>query len=101
MCHPLNNTSTPFQSLYLTTPNSTPMTPYSEPLRLPSALAVLSLPWTATPTGAMPGGYSSVSFSRAYALPSTNGRDHGDVVTGRRSVSVLWSILPKVLSLVL
>jgi hypothetical protein len=82
----------------------------------------------------MPGG-SFVGVSGAYALPSTDGRDCGDVVIGtisvdsfdayalfdsggifrlswmpllfvlvflgRRSVNLLWSILPKVLSLVL
>jgi hypothetical protein len=64
------------------TPNSTPMTPYSGVLRLPSALAVPSLPWTATPTSAMPGGSSSTSISGAYALPSMDGRDRGDVVIG-------------------
>jgi hypothetical protein len=39
-----------------------------------------SLPWTATPTSAMPCGSSSIGVSGAYALPSMDGRDHGDVV---------------------
>jgi hypothetical protein len=30
----------------------------------------------------MPGGSSFVGISGAYALPSTDGRDHGGVVTG-------------------
>jgi hypothetical protein len=71
----------PFHPQYLMTPNSTLMTPYSGAPSLPSALAVPLLPWTATPTGVMPGG-SSVGVSGAYALPSTDGREHGDVVTG-------------------
>jgi hypothetical protein len=60
----------PFHPQYLTTPNSTLMAPYSGAPRLPFAPAVLSLPWTTTPTGAMHGG-SSVGVSRAYALPSS------------------------------
>jgi hypothetical protein len=110
------------------------MAPYSGAPRLPSAPAVPSLPWTATPTSAMHGG-SSVGVSGAYALPSSDGRERGDVVTctisidsfdaytlltltlvsrlsqmplllvlvflGRRSANLLWSILPKVLYLVL
>jgi hypothetical protein len=116
------------------TPNSTPMTLFYGAPRLPSAPVVSSLPWTATPTGAMPGG-SSVGVFGAYALPSMDGRERGDVVTGtisvdsfdahtlfdsgasfsfvsdafvararllgQRSVNLLWSILPKVLYLVL
>jgi hypothetical protein len=34
----------------------------------------------------MPSGSSIVGVSRAYALPSMDGRDHGDVVTGTISV---------------
>jgi hypothetical protein len=71
----------PFHPQYVTTPNSTLMAPYSGAPRLPSAPAVPSLPWTATPTGAMHGG-SSVGVSRAYDLPSSDGREHGDVVIG-------------------
>jgi hypothetical protein len=67
-------------------PNSTPMTPYSGALHLPSTPAVSLLPWTAAPTGAMPSGSSFVGVSRAYALPSTDGRDHGYVVTGTISI---------------
>jgi hypothetical protein len=66
-------------------PNSTLMALYSGSPHLPSAPAVSSLPWTATPTGAMHGG-SSVGVSRAYALPSSDGRERGDVVTGTISV---------------
>ena len=75
----------PFHPQYVTTPNSTLMAPYSGAPRLPSAPAVSSLPWTATPTGAMHGG-SSVGVSGAYALPSLDGRERGDVVTGTISV---------------
>jgi hypothetical protein len=67
------------------TPNSTPMTLFYGAPRLPSAPVVSSLPWTATPTGAMPGG-SSVGVFGAYALPSMDGRERGDVVTGTISV---------------
>jgi hypothetical protein len=125
----------PFHPQYVTTPNSTLMALYSGAPRLPSAPAVPSLLWTATPTGAMHRG-SSIGVSGAYALPSSDGRECGDVVTGtisvdsfdaytlfdsgasflfvsdafvllvlvflgRRSVNLLWSILPKVLYLVL
>jgi hypothetical protein len=72
--------SAPFHPQYVTAPNSTLMAPYSGAPRLPSAPAVPSLPWTATPTGAMHGG-SSVGVSGAYALPSSDGRERGDVVT--------------------
>jgi hypothetical protein len=47
---------------------------------------VSSLPSTFAPTGAMPGGSSSTGDSGAYALPSTDGRDRGDVVTCTISV---------------
>jgi hypothetical protein len=76
---------TPFHPQYLMRPNSTPMTPYSGAPRLPSAPTVSSLPWTTTPTGAMPG-CSSVGVSGVYALPSMDGRERGDVVTGTISV---------------
>jgi hypothetical protein len=66
-------------------PNSTLMAPYSGAPRLPSAPAVSSLPWTATPIGAMRGS-SSVGVSGAYALPSSDGRERRDVVTGTISV---------------
>jgi hypothetical protein len=72
----------PFHPQYLTTPNSTLLTSYSRPLCLPSAPTVPLLTWIAIPTGSMPGGSSSIGVSEAYALPSTYGRDHGDVVTG-------------------
>jgi hypothetical protein len=72
----------PFHPQYMMAPNSTPMTSYSGALRLPSAPAVPSLPWTDAPIGAMPNGSSSIGVSGAYALPSTDGRDHGDVVIG-------------------
>jgi hypothetical protein len=75
----------PFHPQYLTAPNSTLMAPYSGAPHLPSASAVPSLPWTATPTGAMLGG-SSVGVSEAYALPSSDGRERGDVVTGTISL---------------
>jgi hypothetical protein len=71
----------PFHPQYVTAPNSTLMTPYSGAPRLPSAPAVSLLLWTATPTGAMHGG-SSIGVSGDYALPSSDGREHGDVVTG-------------------
>jgi hypothetical protein len=58
------------------------MAPYSGAPRPPSGPVVSSLPWTATLTNAMPGGSSFVGISGAYALPSTDGRDHGGVVTG-------------------
>jgi hypothetical protein len=74
-----------FHPQYLTAPNSTLMAPYSGAPRLPSAPAVPSLPWTATPTSAMHGG-SSVGVSGAYTLPSSDGRERGDVVTGTISV---------------
>jgi hypothetical protein len=74
-----------FHPQYVTAPNSTLMAPYSGAPCLPSAPTVPSLPWTVTPTGAMHGG-SSVGISGAYALPSSNGREHGDVVTGTISV---------------
>jgi hypothetical protein len=73
--------SAPFHPQYVTAPNYTLMAPYFGAPRLPSAPAVPSLPWTATPTGAMHGG-SSVGVSGAYALPSSDGRERGDVVTG-------------------
>jgi hypothetical protein len=41
---------------------------------------MLSLPWTATPAGAMPSS-SSIGVFGAYALPSMDARDRGDVVT--------------------
>jgi hypothetical protein len=75
----------PFHPQYVMAPNSTLMTPYSGAPRLPSAPAVPSLPWTATPTGAMCGG-SSVGVSGACALPSLDGRERGGVVTGTISV---------------
>jgi hypothetical protein len=75
----------PFHPQYATAPNSTLMAPYSGAPRLPSAPAVPSLLWTATPTGAMHGG-SSVGVSRAYALPSSDGRERRGVVTGTISV---------------
>jgi hypothetical protein len=75
----------PFHPQYITAPNSTLMAPYSRAPLLPSAPVVLSLPWTATPTGATHGG-SSVGVSGAYALPSLDGRERGDVVTGTISV---------------
>jgi hypothetical protein len=62
------------------------MTSYSGAFCLPSTPVVSSLPWNATPTGAMPGGSSSVGVFGAYALPSTNDRDCGDVVTGTISI---------------
>jgi hypothetical protein len=58
---------------------------YSGAPRLPSAPIVPSLSWTATPTGAMPSG-SSIGVSGAYALPSMDGKECGDVVTGTISV---------------
>jgi hypothetical protein len=61
------------------------MAPYSGAPHLPSAPAVSLLPWTATPTGAMPGG-SFVGVSGAHALPSSDGRERGDVVIGTISV---------------
>jgi hypothetical protein len=76
----------PFHHQYLMTPNSTLMTVYSGAPRLPSGLPVPSLPWTAAPTGTMFGGSSSVGISGAYALPSTDGIYHGDVVA--RTISV-------------
>jgi hypothetical protein len=42
---------------------------------------VSSLPWTATPTGTMFGCSSSIGIFGAYALPSMDGKYHGDVVT--------------------
>jgi hypothetical protein len=77
-----------FHPQYITAPNSTLMALYSGAARLPSTPAVPSLPWTATPTGAMPAG-SSVGVSGAYALPSSDGRERGDVVTGTISVDSL------------
>jgi hypothetical protein len=41
---------------------------------------VSSLPWTTTPTSAMPSS-SSIGVFGAYALPSMDARDRGDVVT--------------------
>jgi hypothetical protein len=73
--------SAPFHPQYVTAPNYTLMAPYFGAPCLPSAPAVPSLPWTATPTGAMHGG-SSVGVSGAYALPSSDGRERRDVVTG-------------------
>jgi hypothetical protein len=84
--HALPYLPAPFHPQYLMTHNSTPMTPYFRAPHLPSRPAMPSLPWTTTPTGAMPGGSSSVGVSGAYALPSTDGRDRGDVVTGTISV---------------
>jgi hypothetical protein len=78
----------PFHPRYLMAPNSTPMAPYFGALCLPSAPAVPLLPWTATPTDAISGGSSSVGVSRAYALPSMDGRDRGEVVTGTISVDL-------------
>jgi hypothetical protein len=75
----------PFHPQYVMAPNSTLMAPYSGAPRLPSAPPVSSLPWTTTPTGAMHGG-SSVGVSGAYGLPSSDGRELGDVVIGTISV---------------
>ena len=60
---------------------STPSTPQLGALRLPLLVA----PWVSTPTGFTPGG-SSVGVPGAYALPSTNGGDRGDMVIGIISV---------------
>jgi hypothetical protein len=57
-----------FHPQYLMAPNFTLMAPYSGAPRLPSAPTVLSLPWTATPIGAMPGG-SSVGVSGVRLCP--------------------------------
>jgi hypothetical protein len=75
-----------FHHQYLMTPNSTLMAPYSGAPRMASGPTVPSLPWTVTSTGVMLGGSSFVAISRAYALPSTDGRDRGHVVTSTISV---------------
>jgi hypothetical protein len=78
---------TPFHPQYLMAPNSTLMTPYFGAICLPSAPTVPSLPWTATPTDAISDG-SSVGVSGAFALPSMDGRDRGEVVTCTISVDL-------------
>jgi hypothetical protein len=54
---------TPFHPQYFTGHNSTLMTSYSGPLFLPSTPVVLSLPWTATPTGVLLASSSFVGVS--------------------------------------
>ena len=41
-----------------------------------------SIPWASTPNGFIPGASSSLSVLEAYAMPPTDGRNHGNVVTG-------------------
>jgi hypothetical protein len=57
---------------------------------VPSQFGAPRLPHPATPWGSSvnftPGASSSTGVSRAYVLPSADGREQGDVVTGTVSV---------------
>jgi hypothetical protein len=69
---------------YLAAPTPAPTAP------VPSQFGAPRLPHPATPWGSSinftPGASSSMGVSGAYVLPSTDGRDQGDVVTGTVSV---------------
>uniref|UniRef100_A0A0A9CRD4 Retrotransposon gag domain-containing protein n=1 Tax=Arundo donax TaxID=35708 RepID=A0A0A9CRD4_ARUDO len=79
--------SAPFYPQYLIAPTSaltTPLAPQFGALRLPQppVPTTASLPGTSTPSGFTPGVSSFAGVPGAYSLPSTDGRDRGDVVTG-------------------
>jgi hypothetical protein len=69
---------------YLAVPTPAPTTP------VPSQFGALCLPHPATPWGSSVnftlGASSFAGISRAYVLPSADGREQGDVVTGTVSV---------------